>query len=110
LHATIGQELESSVSFGISWLRLGLNRSTSMEWTGPMRAVYIVLGVFERGHTHPRETVVFVPRGEHLIHELRRGAFRLRGLTGTFLSLKHIKGFGLYKVYSYSRSFCSCWN
>jgi hypothetical protein len=69
-----------------------------------VRPVYLVVGIFPRGgHSHhPLEMVVFVARPEKLFWRLRRAVFRLRGWQGTFLSLRHVRAFGLYQVRSSS--------
>ncbi|KAI0861077.1 hypothetical protein F4860DRAFT_476769 [Xylaria cubensis] len=63
----------------------------------PIQPTYVVLGIFRRGHPNPQERVVFVPKPEQLFRKLRWGVYRLRGLRGTFFSLKHVKGFRVYK-------------
>lgn len=63
-----------------------------------LEPVYVVLGVFPRGHANPRERVVFVNKPKHLFWKLSWGIFCLRGVTGSFFSLRHVKGFRLYKV------------
>lgn len=61
-------------------------------------AIYVVVGIFPHGHANPRERVVFVKKPEHLFWGLLWASLRLRGVFGTFLSLRHVKGFRLYKV------------
>lgn len=62
------------------------------------KPLYLVVGLFPRGHPNPRERVVFVQHPKHLFWNLFWASFRLRGVSGTFLSLRHINGFRLYKV------------
>ncbi|KAI0097998.1 hypothetical protein GGR51DRAFT_452604 [Nemania sp. FL0031] len=62
--------------------------------TQPM---HVVIGIFPRGHSNPKELVVFVSNPEHLFSRLHRATFRLRGLRKTFLSLSHVRGFRVYK-------------
>jgi len=85
-----------NLGFQTRWI--ALKRTSETGWKVPVRPIYVVVGIFQRGHTSPRERVVFVHKPEHLFRKLGWATFRLRGLTGTFLSLKHVKGFGLYKV------------
>jgi len=85
-----------NLGFQTRWI--ALKRTSETGWGVPVRPIYVVVGIFQRGHTSPRERVVFVHKPEHLFRKLGWATFRLRGLTGTFLSLKHVKGFGLYKV------------
>jgi len=84
--------------FGFENRLFGLKRRSAVDWDGSIRPIYVVAGIFQRGHTNPRERVVFVHKPEHLFRKLRWAVFRLRGLAGTFLSLKHVKQFKLYKV------------
>lgn len=93
-HVTVNKRW--NIGFETRWI--ALKRTSMTDWEGPLRPLYIVVGVFQRGHTNPRERVVFVHKPEHLFRKLGWATFRLRGVTGTFWSLKHVKGFGLYKV------------
>lgn len=75
----------------------------SREWEFTDRVVfespiYMIVGFFPRGHSNPQERVVFVHEPNQLFWKLCWAAFRLRGMFGTFLSLRHIKGFRIYKV------------
>lgn len=58
----------------------------------------MVGGFFPRGHSNPRDMVVFVDSPNRLFWKLCGAAFRLRGVSGTFLSLRHIKESTMYKV------------
>lgn len=80
-----------------------LESGVTMKWENTDREVftdpvYVVVGLFPRGHGNPRERVVFVNQPKHLFWKVCWAAFCLRGVSGTFLSLRHIKGFRLYKV------------
>ena len=61
------------------------------------RPVYIVLGLFPRGHEQPSERIVFVAKPHQLFHRMRAAVFHLRGWRGAFLSLRHVKEFRLYR-------------
>ena len=92
-HMTVFRESR----FGFENRFFGLNRKSMVEMEEVTRPTYVVIGIFRRGHTNPRERVVFVPKAEHLFRNLRWGTFRLRGVTGTLLSLQHVTAFWLYK-------------
>lgn len=53
--------------------------------------------------------MVFVQNPKHLFRQLLWASFRLRGVSGTFLSLRHIKGFRLYKVCVCIYIYIYCW-
>ncbi|KAF8518102.1 hypothetical protein BDD12DRAFT_924987 [Trichophaea hybrida] len=57
---------------------------------------YIVVGVFRKDSSAPREAVVKLERNTSLSSALWRGMFRVRGWR-YFLSLKVVRGFGIYK-------------
>lgn len=59
---------------------------------------YMVVGIFPRGRGVPRETVIFMQRPQFFFWQLFWVVWRLRGVSGMFFSLRHIKGFRLYKV------------
>lgn len=77
--------------FGIVW-------ASVIEIDNQVQPVYVVIGIFPRGYTTPREMVVFVENPSHLFWKLQWAAFRLRGLTRSLFSLRHIKEFRLYHV------------
>jgi len=92
---------ERTWTFGIEMFGFGISRTSSKTGettTTTIRPVYVVLGIFVRGHAHPRERVVFVEKPEELFWRMRWAVVRMRGWTGTFLSLRHVKAFRLYKV------------
>ncbi|KAL6694006.1 hypothetical protein J3F84DRAFT_378344 [Trichoderma pleuroticola] len=74
----------------------GVWRTLTIESKIRDQPVYVVLGTFHRGHSNPRERVVFIHKPERLFQELRWAAFRARGLSSV-LSLRHVRGFKLYK-------------
>lgn len=75
----------------------GITRTTAIESETHVQPLYVVLGIFPRGHSNPRERVVFIHKPKQLLWGLRWAAFRLRGLS-TFFSLIHVKSFRLYRV------------
>ncbi|KAL5601675.1 hypothetical protein FOBRF1_009208 [Fusarium oxysporum] len=75
----------------------GVTRTSAIEFESRIQPAYIVLGLFLRGYPNPKERVVFVDKPDQLFSKLRWATFRLRGMRGTLLSLKHLKGFRLYK-------------
>ncbi|KAI1660466.1 hypothetical protein F4813DRAFT_350041 [Daldinia decipiens] len=83
------------LGFGTRWF--GITRWSEIRSQTPVQPTYIVLGVFPRGYANPRETVVFIDRPEQLFLRLHWAAFRLRGLTSSLFSLRHVKEFRLYK-------------
>jgi hypothetical protein len=76
----------------------GVTRTSAIEFESRIQPTYIMLGLFLRGYPNPKERVVFVDKPDQLFSKLRWATFRLRGMRGTLLSLKHLKGFRLYKV------------
>jgi len=91
-------QTERTWGFGVENRLFGVSRKSVRTGETTIRPVYVVLGIFSRGHAHPRERVVFVENPRRLFRRMQWTVFRLRGWTGTFLSLTHVKGFGLYKV------------
>ncbi|KAF3060053.1 hypothetical protein GL218_04744 [Daldinia childiae] len=83
------------LGFGTRWF--GITRWSEIRSQTQVQPTYIVLGVFPRGYANPRETVVFIDRPEQLFLRLHWAAFRLRGLTSSLFSLRHVKEFRLYK-------------
>ncbi|KAI0122439.1 hypothetical protein F4814DRAFT_408734 [Daldinia grandis] len=83
------------LGFGTRWF--GITRWSEIRSQTPVQPTYIVLGVFPRGYANPREMVVFINRPEQLFFRLSWAAFRLRGLTSSLFSLRHVKEFRLYK-------------
>ncbi|SCV36860.1 uncharacterized protein FFB14_06290 [Fusarium fujikuroi] len=75
----------------------GVTRTSAIEFESRIQPTYVMLGLFLRGYPNPKERVVFVDKPEQLFSKLRWATFRLRGMRGTLLSLKHLKGFRLYK-------------
>ncbi|KAF4341459.1 hypothetical protein FBEOM_4620 [Fusarium beomiforme] len=86
-------EWKTSVSTPV----FGMSRTTAIEFESRIQPTYVVLGIFPRGALNPNERIVFVDRPEHFFSKLRWAAFRLRGMRGTLLSLKHLTAFRLYK-------------
>ncbi|KAF5616952.1 uncharacterized protein FTJAE_12827 [Fusarium tjaetaba] len=75
----------------------GIERTSAIEFESRIQPTYVVLGLFLRGNPNPKERVVFVDKPDQLFSKLRWATFRLRGMRGTLLSLKHLKGFRIYK-------------
>ncbi|KAE9371032.1 hypothetical protein N431DRAFT_483649 [Stipitochalara longipes BDJ] len=75
----------------------GITRTTVIQSETFVQPVYVVLGIFPRGYSNPRERVVFIHKPEHLFWGLFWAAFRLRGLRSIVFSLRHVKAFRLYK-------------
>ncbi|TRX96446.1 hypothetical protein FHL15_002718 [Xylaria flabelliformis] len=94
------QEMEIPTESNIEFSLPVVPRQTVFAYTSvkvadkivPIQPTYVVLGIFRRGHPNPQERVVFVPKPEQLFRQLRWAVYRLRGLRGTFFSLKHVKG------------------
>lgn len=100
-HLHITQTMLTTLTLGADndFFACGIKREFETTEDGIFtRPIYVVVGFFPRGQAVPRETVVFVLKPKHLFWKLCWAAFRLRGVSGTFLSLKHVKGFRLYKV------------
>lgn len=90
------QHTEVTQSWKLSWsagsiFAAGIEREWRISHETRLQPVYVVVGVFPRGHVNPLERVVFVHKPKNLFWELFWAAFCLRGVTGTFFSLKHIK-------------------
>ncbi|KAG8671019.1 hypothetical protein FPOAC2_04327 [Fusarium poae] len=75
----------------------GISRTTAIEFESRNQPTYVVLGIFSRGALNPKERIVFIDKPEQFFSKLRWGSFRLRGMRGTLLSLKHLAAFRLYK-------------
>jgi hypothetical protein len=65
----------------------------------PKFTPYIVIGWFHRSAGDPKERILQFDEPEHLFISLRKGERQLRGYR-EYLSLKSLRGFGLYKVIS----------
>jgi len=65
----------------------------------PKPKPYIVIGWFLSSASDPKEKILEFDMPEHLFHILRHGEGDVRGWR-RFISLKSLKGFGLYKVCS----------
>lgn len=76
----------------------GIMYSSTIEYETQVQPVYVVLGIFPRGYPNPRERVVFIHKPKHLFWKLSWAAFRLRGLSSTLFSLRHVRGFRVYRV------------
>ena len=63
----------------------------------PHATPYIVIGWFLRSASDPKERILQFERPEELFHKLRHGESDVREWR-RFLSLKSLRGFGLYKV------------
>jgi hypothetical protein len=81
----------SAISFDFRYIR-------TMEVEKKYQPTYVVIGIFSNGSSNPNELVVYVTNPKRLFKQLRWAVFRLRGIRGTVLSLRHVKGFRLYKV------------
>ena len=68
-----------------------------VELLMPKQKPYIVIGWFLRSASDPKERILEFEDTEHLFKILRHGESDVRGWR-RFLSLKSLKGFGLYKV------------
>jgi hypothetical protein len=68
-----------------------------VELLMPKPTPYIVIGWFLRSASDPKERILEFEKPEHLFKILRHGESDVRGWR-RFLSLKSLKGFGLYKV------------
>ncbi|KAK1691043.1 hypothetical protein BDP55DRAFT_690774 [Colletotrichum godetiae] len=56
-----------------------------------------LFGIFPRGQPNPVERVMFCHQPKQLFRQFGREIFRLRGFWKTLFSLRHVKGFQLYK-------------
>jgi hypothetical protein len=92
---------KSQYSLTTRWF--GITHTSVIKSETPIQPVYMVLGIFPRGHSNPRELVVFIHKPEQLFWRLGWAAFRLRGLRSTFFSLRHVKSFRLYRVHTFQR-------
>ncbi|KAF5604380.1 hypothetical protein FPCIR_926 [Fusarium pseudocircinatum] len=75
----------------------GITRTSAIDFESRVQPTYLVLGLYLHGNPNPKERVVFVDKPDQLFSKLRWATFRLRGTRGTLLSLKHLKGFRIYK-------------
>jgi hypothetical protein len=80
-----------------------------VELLMPQPRPYIVVGWFRRGASNPKEQILEFDLPECLFHTLRYGESNVRGWR-RFLSLKSLKGFGLYKVLSHPPSLAQVFN
>ena len=71
-----------------------LSRSDTVE----MLSNYLVVGVFNRNDSNPKETMVIIKHDYDIGSVIRTAARQLRGWR-RFLSLKHITKFGVYEVH-----------
>ncbi|KAI0149118.1 hypothetical protein BJ166DRAFT_57196 [Pestalotiopsis sp. NC0098] len=92
IEAVVGLPAITKLSLGLK-----LKRSVEANSLGQFQPIYVVMGIFRHGQTNPQERVVFVYEPGTLFSRLRWAAFRLRGFRGTFLSLKHVVAFQLYR-------------
>jgi hypothetical protein len=92
------QEMQAQWKWGFEGSVFGITRTTVVEFETHVQPIYVVVGIFPRGLENPRELVVFVDKPEQLFWRLRLAAFRLRGLRSSCFSLRHVKGFRLFKV------------
>lgn len=70
-----------------------------VELLMPMPKSYIVIGWFLRSASDPKEKILEFDMPEQLFHSLRHGERAVRSWRWV-ISLKSLKGFGLYKVLS----------
>ncbi|KAJ8128904.1 hypothetical protein O1611_g4729 [Lasiodiplodia mahajangana] len=83
-------DLSPVIRFKLSYNRLELAEVIT-------RPTYIVVGIFPRGNSNPKELVVSLERPERLFWELHWATLRLRGLRNSLFSLSQVKDFRLYK-------------
>ncbi|XEV04380.1 hypothetical protein FSHL1_009667 [Fusarium sambucinum] len=93
----IDQRSERIEERGFSTPVFGVSHTTAIEFEEWIQPTYVVLGIFPRGALNPKEQIVFIDRPDQFFSKLRWATFRLRGMRGTFLSLKHLAAFRLYK-------------
>lgn len=86
------------MSLNTTFFETGISREWGLGHETHVQPVYLVVGLFPRGHANPQERVAFVHKPKNLFWQICWAAICLRGVTGTFFSLKHVKGFRLYKV------------
>ncbi|KAK4165550.1 hypothetical protein QBC43DRAFT_315449 [Cladorrhinum sp. PSN259] len=89
------------IKFVIKILSFKIERTSAVEEMVHSQPVYLVVGIFPRGQSNPRERVVFVEDPAYLLWSLRWALFRLRGIRSTFFSLRHVQGLRLYKCDSH---------
>jgi hypothetical protein len=77
---------------------ISVSRTSGRTMEVTVQPIYVVVGIFARGHSHPLETVVFLTKPQQLFWRLWWAVFRLRGWRETFLSLRHVKAVRLYQV------------
>jgi hypothetical protein len=65
----------------------------------PKTKPYIVVGWFHRSAGDPKERILQFERPEQLFRAMRKGEYQVRGYR-EYISLKSLRGFGLYKVSS----------
>ncbi|KAH8592034.1 hypothetical protein B0O99DRAFT_577743 [Bisporella sp. PMI_857] len=90
--------------FGLTTRWFGITRTSVIKFETQVQPVYLDLGIFPRGHSSPRERIVFIDKPKQLFRKLRWAVFRLRGLRSTFFSLRHVKGFRLYRCNADNRT------
>nr|RBQ94716.1 hypothetical protein FVER53263_20694 [Fusarium verticillioides] len=94
-HEAQAERIEWKTTFSTPFF--GIEGTSAIEFESRIQPTYLVLGLFLRGNPNPKERVVFVDKPDQLFSKLRWATFRLRGIGGTVLSLKNLKGFRLYK-------------
>lgn len=75
--------------------RKDIKRQVELLLPKPM--LYLVIGWFHRSDSDPKEQCLQFERPEELFERLREGANGVRGWRRV-VSLKTLKGFGLYRV------------
>ncbi|KAI0545834.1 hypothetical protein F4679DRAFT_559937 [Xylaria curta] len=90
-------EIQTEAGFACDCNCFGITGKSVAQSVVSVQPIYVVLGIFRHGQPNPQERVEFVLKPEQLFRKLHWAVYRLRGLRGTFFSLKHVKGFGLYK-------------
>ncbi|KAI1483837.1 hypothetical protein F4774DRAFT_105411 [Daldinia eschscholtzii] len=82
---------------GFSNRLFGITYHTTTESEYHLQPIYLVIGIFPKGHANPREKIVFITNPEKLFSRLHWAVFNLRGWTRSLCSLRHVKEFRLYK-------------
>lgn len=82
----------------LTYRLFGISRTSVRISIARALPVYVVLGIFPRGQPNPVERIMFCNQPKRLFRKLGWEILFLRGFWKTFFSLRHVKGFRLYKV------------
>ncbi|KAI1805572.1 hypothetical protein F4811DRAFT_569955 [Daldinia bambusicola] len=74
---------------GLSANCFGMTYNSTVESAYHLQPIYLVIGIFPRGHANPQERVVFVRDPKKFLSQLRWAVFYLRGWTRSLFSLRH---------------------